>query len=816
MELFSNAIAHISAASASTCSLPCLLLHNQASAALPCLRIASSHATPCPLGSVHFSQLVRLPSLQTGAQGRHGCLAVSGEGNSGANEHYDPARMEPREVDLEDENLTKHDRIVRAAERRRRKQQNESNGKESLFIKAIEFEDVEAEDDGIENPPDDGEFSKDVPATLANKLRKAKASGTLEATGLSSSPKETDIPAKTLKPPNNVSALHKNGKDKKQAREDDDNEDELGEEETVKEAANGKVSGSVTRGDDATNEDADVDASFDVDFARLEKEVVQVEEPSFSITLSELLDEARVTPLSVEGDLDVLISGIQHDSRQVEAGDMFVCCTGFSTDGHQFAAEAAEKGAVVIVASKEVYIGENVKAVVLVEDTNSILSSLGGAFYGRPSQKLAVVGITGTNGKTTTSYLLKSMYDSMGIKTGLIGTIAYYVFGKQKLEAPHTTPDAVHLQKLMATMVHNGTEVCVMEVSSHALTLDRCKEVDFDVAVFTNLTRDHMDFHKTEEEYREAKGKLFAKMVDPQRHRKVVNIDDPNAGYFVSRGNPAVPVVTFGMRNPEADVYPLDVQLSLFETELLVRTPHGNIEISSGLLGRHNVYNILAAVAVGIAVEAPLEDIVRGVEEVDAVPGRVELIDEEQTFAVIVDYAHTPDALARLLDTVRECGARRIITVIGCGGDRDRGKRPMMAKIATEKSEVSIFTSDNPRTEDPMEILDDMLAGVGWSLEEYLSHGEKKHYPPLRNGHRIFVHDLRRIAVRAAVAMGEEGDAVVVAGKGHEKYQIVGTEKRYYDDREECREALMHVDSVHAAGIDTSEFPWRFPRYSLS
>lgn len=233
-------------------------------------------------------------------------------------------------------------------------------------------------------------------------------------------------------------------------------------------------------------------------------------------------------------------------------------------------------------------------------------ADLAGAFYGHPSQNLAVVGITGTNGKTTTSYLIRSMYEAMGLQTGLLGTINYFINSKKKMEAPNTTPDAVYLQKLMASMVHFGTDACIMEVSSHAMVLERCKEVDFDIAVFTNLTRDHMDFHKTVEDYRAAKGKLFAKMVDPERHRKVVNIDDPEAPYFVAQGSPDVPVVTFGMETANADVYPLEVQLSLFETELLVRTPKGNVEISSGLLGRHNVYNILAAVAVGEWSLSPL------------------------------------------------------------------------------------------------------------------------------------------------------------------------------------------------------------------
>ncbi|CAN6487304.1 unnamed protein product [Victoria cruziana] len=552
-------------------------------------------------------------------------------------------------------------------------------------------------------------------------------------------------------------------------------------------------------------------SSFDLDFSNLDRNEVRIVEPSFSMSLAQLLDESRVVPVSVSGNLDVLIRGIQHDSGEVTAGDLFVCCVGIETDGHLNLNEADKRGAVAVVANKEISIDETLgcKALVIVEDTNSVLPRLSSCFYGNPSEKMSVIGITGTNGKTTTSYLVRAIYESMALRTGLIGTIAHYVHGNNQLESKNTTPDAVTLQKLMAKMVRNGTEALVMEVSSHSLQQNRCENVDFDIAVFTNLTRDHADFHKTEEDHREAKAELFRKMVDPERHRKVVNLDDPTAAYFVSQGNKDVPVVTFAMENSAADVYAVKFDLSLFETQVLINTPRGTLEISSGLLGRHNVYNILAAVSVGIAVGAPLEDIVRGIEEVDAVPGRCELIDEEQAFAVIVDYAHTPDALSRLLDTVRELGPRRIITVFGCAGESDRGKRPVMAKIATNKSEVVILTSDNPKNEDPLDILDDMLAGVGWTMQDYLRHGENDYYPPLPNGHRLFLHDIRRVAVRAAVAMGEEGDIVVVAGKGHQTDQLEGDKKEFFDDREECREALQYVDELHQAGIDTSEFPWR-------
>ncbi|OVA14020.1 Mur ligase [Macleaya cordata] len=552
-------------------------------------------------------------------------------------------------------------------------------------------------------------------------------------------------------------------------------------------------------------------SSFDLDFDNYGKTKPRILEPKFKMTLAELLDESRVVPVSVYGNLEVEITGIQHDSREVCSGDLFVCCVGMKTDGHLYLSEADKRGAVAVVASKEIDIDETLgcKALVIVEDTNAVLPALAASFYRNPSKKMSVIGVTGTNGKTTTAYLIKGVYEAMALRTGMLSTVAYYVHGDNKLESPHTTPDAVLVQKLMAKMLHNGAETVVMEASSHGLSLGRCDEVDFDIAVFTNLTRDHMDFHQSEEEYRDAKAKLFARMVDPDRHRKIVNIDDPNAPFFIAQGNPDVPVVTFAMENKSADVRALKFELSLFETQVLVSTPQGILEISSGLLGRHNIYNILAAVSVGIAVGAPLEDIVRGIEEVDGVPGRCELIDEEQAFGVIVDYAHTPDGLSRLLDSVRELGPRRIITVFGCAGERDRGKRPMMTKIATDKSDVTILTSDNPRGEDPLDILDDMLAGVGWTMQDYLKYGENDYYPPLPNGHRLFLHDIRRVAVRAAVAMGEEGDMVVVAGKGHETHQIEGDKKEFFDDREECREALQYVDELHQAGIDTSEFPWR-------
>ncbi|KAK2984542.1 hypothetical protein RJ640_018920 [Escallonia rubra] len=491
-------------------------------------------------------------------------------------------------------------------------------------------------------------------------------------------------------------------------------------------------------------------SSFDIDFDSLGRSggKARIVEPKFKMTLAELLDESKVVPISVYGNLEIEITGIQHDSRVVDLGDLFVCCVGRRTDGHLYLTEADKRGAVAVVASKEIDIDETIgcKALVIVEDTNAVLAALAAAFYRYPSKSMSVIGITGTNGKTTTSYLIKGMYEAMGLRTGMFSTVANYVHGDNKLESPNTTTDAVSVQKLMAKMVHNGTEALVMEASSHGLALGRCDEVDFDIAIFTNLTRGHLDFHGAEEEYRDAKAKLFSRMVDPERHRKIVNVDDPNAAFFAAQGNPEVPVVTFGMENKNADIHPLKFELSLFETQVLVSTPQGILEISSGLLGRHNIYNILAAVAVGIAVGAPLEDIVRGIEEVDAVPGRCELIDEEQAFGVIVDYAHTPDALSRLLDYVRELNPRRIITGL----------------------HIFIMLSQQ------------LEPSVGLIVLPLLVSLDVKSWR-----------------------------ARVVAGKGHETYQIEGGKNEFFDDREECREALQYVDELHQAGIDTSEYPWR-------
>ncbi|KAK9103649.1 hypothetical protein Sjap_020903 [Stephania japonica] len=725
--------------------------------------------------------------------------------------------------------VSKFQQIQRQAARARKRQEEEFKKDQSVFLKAIaEVEDAPDNPDELNEIGSGDDLFGEIDRAIALKRKEFVKQGLLKPNPKKKKVKEKgkeviedekggegvieeELSAEEIVDLEEIDELHGLtvlSEDRgEEDEEDDDHDAGSDDDEEDGGVSNSRNAGNLrNRGSFSLN-------SFDLDFDSYGKTRARIVEPKFRMSLAELLDESRVVPVSVYGNLEVEINGIQHDSREVSRGDLFVCCVGTKTDGHLYLSEADKRGAVAVVASKEINIDETLgcKALVLVEDTNLVLPALAAAFYRNPSKNMAVIGITGTNGKTTTAYLIKSVYEAMALRTGMLSTVAYYVHGDNKLEAPSTTPDAVLVQKLMAKMLHNGTEAVVMEASSHGLAFGRCDEVDFDIAVFTNLTRDHLDFHGTEEKYRDAKAKLFARMVDPDRHRKVVNIDDPHAPFFIAQGNPKVPVVTYAMENKNSDVHPLKFELALFETQVLINTPQGILEISSGLLGRHNIYNILAAVAVGIAVGAPLEEVVRGIEEVDSVPGRCELIDEEQAFGVIVDYAHTPDALSRLLDSVRELGPRRIITVVGCAGESDRGKRPLMTKIATDKSEVTMLTSDNPKNEDPLDILDDMLSGVGWSMQEYLKYGENDYYPPLPNGHRLFLHDIRRVAVRAAVAMGEEGDMVVVAGKGHEAYLIEGDKKVFFDDREECREALQYVDELHQAGIDTSEFPWRLP-----
>ena len=611
-------------------------------------------------------------------------------------------------------------------------------------------------------------------------------------------------------------------------------------------------------------------------------------------------------------DEDIEVSGIANDSRVVLGGDVFVCVRGATHDGHDFALDAVAAGAVAVVCDVPVAGLDDDVPQVLVEDASAALPRLAAAFYGNPSASLVTVGVTGTNGKTTVTHLVRSILDANDQPCGVIGTCGYAFEDvrltphggvwepeetdptekrestapgwlapyKGKYEVPNTTPNALQCQQLMAGMLDNGAEATAMEVSSVALDQGRTECVDFDVAVFTNLTRDHLDYHGTMEQYRESKAKLFRTLVDAERQRAVINLDEPepergrregegaandddgeaegddadassdaasdaasdapssdassdstsDAAFFIAAagGGDRVPVVTYATQKKferEADVFVEKAELTLFETTLTIRTPAGSIDAACGVVGELNVSNVCAAVATGVALGIPLDVIQAGVEAMEPVPGRMELVDEGQPFPVIVDYAHTPDALRRAIRSVRRTGAENVITVFGCGGNRDPSKRAEMGRVADEESDVVFVTNDNPRLEDPYKILDDVVSGFRDRIYEseeikeeamfpflkdmYLIHPNARHETmKLQNMCRRYVIVDRWFAIRGAIAMAGENDAVLICGKGHEDYISVGNKKHWFDDRVEARDALRKVVAVQEVGVDTSNIPW--------
>ncbi|MBX3325951.1 MAG: UDP-N-acetylmuramoyl-L-alanyl-D-glutamate--2,6-diaminopimelate ligase [Nitrospira sp.] len=486
--------------------------------------------------------------------------------------------------------------------------------------------------------------------------------------------------------------------------------------------------------------------------------------------------EGRVPILERRGDLNVAVKGITDDSRAVSAGSLFVAVKGERVDGHQFIPTAVSGGAGSVVAQQPMKTGT--VPFVRVEDSRKALGLLGSHFYGNPSSRLRMIGVTGTNGKTTTTYVCKAFLEAVGARVGVIGTVAYQV-GDTMLPAAHTTPGALALQQLLTTMVNHGCTTAVMEVSSHALIQDRTSGCEYDVAVFSNLTQDHLDFHGTMEAYFQAKLRLFTGLAGGAKPNKraIVNVDDPY-GLRIVEWCP-VPVWTYAVK-AKADLRAEDVKLSLQGTVFTATTPLGNFQIESHLVGEHNVYNLLAAIGVALHEGATPDQIHHAVTRVTNVPGRFERVMAGQPFTVVVDYAHTEDALNRLLMAAAVVKTGRIITVFGCGGDRDRGKRPKMGEAAVRSSDVVILTSDNPRTEDPHVILDQVEQGVVRALRQR----------PHVQYHKIAD---RREAIETAIREAQEADIVLIAGKGHEDYQIIGTTKHHFDDREVAHEAIERL-----------------------
>ncbi len=484
--------------------------------------------------------------------------------------------------------------------------------------------------------------------------------------------------------------------------------------------------------------------------------------------LLEVLPDARV-----QGDPEgVEIIALADDSRDAVPGCLFVAVPGERVDGHDFIEEALARGAVAVILEKERTTRSSVA--IRVTDSSEALAEVAVKFFDDPSRGMMLVGITGTNGKTTTSLLVQRILREAGHRPGLIGTLRYEV-GHEVSSALHTTPGALQLQRLLHQMRLAGNDACVMEVSSHGLAQGRVRGCRFDIRVFTNLTRDHLDFHATMDAYFAAKRRLFETPLAKEGAMSIVNVDDP-WGRRLAQACTG-PVRTFGVHHA-ADVQASDVVNTINGLSFSVRADGESVQVVSPLSGTHNVENMLAALSVGSALGVPLAVQARALADVASVPGRFERI-PGPGFSVIVDYAHTDDALRNLLQSAREICQGRLITIFGCGGDRDRGKRPLMGGVAATLSDRVIVTSDNPRTEAPGKIIEEILAGVDLSGKD-----------------KVQVTEDRREAIRAGIAQAEAGDVVVLAGKGHEDYQILGETRSHFDDREEVRKALGLPSSV--------------------
>lgn len=461
------------------------------------------------------------------------------------------------------------------------------------------------------------------------------------------------------------------------------------------------------------------------------------------------------------------ITSIENDNRKVQQGSLFICIKGYTVDGHDYAESAVENGAVAVLAERALPLSV---PVIIVNDTMRAMAVLADAFYQHPTKKLHLIGITGTNGKTTTSHLIEKIFSDANRCTGLIGTM-YTKIGDQKFETKNTTPESLVLQKGFQQMVENGVDTAIMEVSSHALHMGRVHGCDYDIAVFTNLTQDHLDYHKTMEDYKQAKSLLFSQLGNTFDANKpkfaILNADDPASDLY--RKSTAAFVYTYGIDN-NADFHAQNIHMTSAGTSFEIVIKEKRYSINIQLIGKFSVYNVLAGIATAFVSGIPMEKILESIESVKGVDGRFELVNAGQQYTVIVDYAHTPDSLENVLKTIQSFADKKIFVIVGCGGDRDKTKRPLMADIACRYATNPIFTSDNPRSEDPISILRDMEEGV-------------------RGKSYITIPD-RKEAIVTAINQASAGDVILIAGKGHETYQIIGSNVYDFDDRLVAREAI--------------------------
>lgn len=461
----------------------------------------------------------------------------------------------------------------------------------------------------------------------------------------------------------------------------------------------------------------------------------------------------------IKGNEESKVQNIRYDNRKIEQGDAFVCVKGFKVDGHSFIGDAIKKGARVLIVQEEVSVQEDI-TIIKVKDTRKALAIMSSNYFGNPKDKLKIIGITGTNGKTTSAFIIKSILEKAGFMTGLIGTIANYI-GNKKVDAVRTTPESYELHELFKNMVDAGVEYCVMEVSSHSLELDRVYGIQFEEGIFTNLTRDHLDFHKTFENYYNAKFKLFERS-----NHSIINLDDPYGANIVKdieeRGV-KTKVSTFSIEK-ESDFKAFEIKSHSNGSEFKVNL-EGIEGFSINIPGEYNIYNSLGCIICAYNLNIPMDKIKEGLNNV-VIPGRCELVAKEKNlpYSIIIDYAHTPDGLENILSTVKAFTKNRMISVFGCGGDRDKVKRPQMGKIGCELSDIAIITSDNPRSEEPMDIINDIVKPLNYD--------------------NFIIEVNRKEAIRKAMNMALEGDVIVIAGKGHETYQILKDETIHFDERE--------------------------------
>jgi UDP-N-acetylmuramoyl-L-alanyl-D-glutamate--2,6-diaminopimelate ligase len=491
------------------------------------------------------------------------------------------------------------------------------------------------------------------------------------------------------------------------------------------------------------------------------------------VKLRELLAGADV--IEIVGDAEIEITGLAYDSRRAREGSLFFCYPGTLADGHQFAPLAVQAGAIAVAVERRLELEPWVVQAV-VADGRVAMAHAAVRFYDDPTAELRVVGITGTNGKTTTAFLVRQILERAGVQTGLLGTVRRVVGGAEE-EVERTTPEAIDLQATFRGMVEGGDRACAMEVSSHALVLRRSDGIRFAVAAFTNLTQDHLDFHADMEDYFLAKRRLFE---GGRPERAVINLDDPYGDRLAAEFE----ALTFSARGDErADYRAVEASFGPTGSRFRCLAPDGEVEVALPLPGRFNIENALCAIACARALGIALTDTVAALAVADRVPGRFEPVDEGQPYAVIVDYAHTPDSLENVLDAARQVTGGRLLCVFGCGGDRDREKRPLMGEIAARLADLAVVTSDNPRSEDPLAIVAEIRAGMEGGTAE------------------IEVEPDRRAAIALALAAATGGDTVLIAGKGHEQGQeFEAGRKLAFDDREVAREELRRLAAPASAG----------------